>query len=160
MLSDSFKVQEEDDIVYRVECRMVKKGAVQVNIGANPATGDGEGCDETAEPVEDGSYEAIDVVDCCRLENTFFDKKGYMGHIKEYMKTVKTHLAEKNPDRVPVFEKAAASYVKKILESFSKYDFYTGESMDPEAMVVLYETNDDGKSYMIYWKDGLRAEKY
>lgn len=159
MLSDSFKAQEEDDIVYRVECKMIKKGAVQVDIGANPATGDGEGDEDAAEPVEDGTYEVIDVVDCFRLENTVFDKKGYMAHIKEYMRAVKANLAEKNPDRVPVFEKAAAAYVKKVLENFSQYDFYTGENMNPEAMVVLYEEKD-GKTYMIYWKDGLRAEKY
>lgn len=160
MLSDSFRAQEEDDIVYRVECKMIKKGAVQVDIGANPTTGEGEGDEDAGEPVEDGSYEVIDVVDCFRLENTVFDKKGYMAHIKEYMKAVKAHLADKNPDRIPVFEKAAATYVKKILENFSKYDFYTGENMNPEAMVVLYETSADGKTFMIYWKDGLRAEKY
>lgn len=162
MLSDSFKVEEVDDIIYRVECKMVKKGAVQVDIGANPATGDGEGCDDeaVAEAVDDGSYEVIDVVDCCRLEPTGYDKKSYMGHIKEYMKNIKKRLEESNPGRLPIFEKGAATYVKKVLENFSKYDFYTGENMDPEAMTVLYETTDDGKSYMLFWKDGLKAQKY
>lgn len=102
----------------------------------------------------------IDVVDACRLETTVFDKKGYMAHIKEYMKAVKGHLQAKKPERVPIFEKAAATYVKKILESFSKYGFFTGENMNPEGMTVLYEEADDGKTYMIYWKDGLKAEKY
>lgn len=139
---------------------MIKKGPVQVNIGANPATGGGEGCDEADEGVDDCSYDVIDIVDCCGLENTTFDKKSYMAHIKEYMKAVKAYLADKKPERIPAFEKGAATYVKKILENFSKYDFYTGENMNPEAMTVLYETNDDGKSYMIYWKDGLRGEKY
>ena len=162
MLSDSFRVIEEDDIVYRVECKMVRKGAVQVDIGANPSTGEGEAGEE-AEPeaqVDDGSYEVIDVVDCCRLEPTNYDKKGYITHIKEYMKAVKERLKDRNPDRVPIFEKAAATYVKKIVENFSKFDFYVGENMDPEAMTVLYETCEDGKTFMIYWKDGLRAEKY
>lgn len=157
LLSDCFKIQEEDDIVYRVECKMIKRGPPQLNIGANPTT---EGADEdAAEPVEDGTYEVIDVVDCCRLEGTGFDKTSYMAHIRDYMKAVKAHLVEKNPGRVPAFEKAAAAYVKKIRDNFDKYDFYTGESVDPEAMVVLYETGDDGKTSLIYWKDGLRAEK-
>lgn len=141
---------------------MIKKGAVQVDIGANPATGDGEGCDDdaAAEPVDDGSYEVIDVVDCCRLEPTSFDKKSYMTHIKEYMKAIKKRLEESNPARVAVFEKGAATYVKKVLENFDKYEFYTGENMDPEAMTVLYETAADGKTYMIFWKDGVKAQKY
>lgn len=163
MLSDSFKIVEEDDVMLRVECRMIKKGAVQVDIGANPAQG-GEGCeadeDAVTEAVDDGSYEVIDVVDCCRLEPTGFDKKSYMLHLKDYMKAVKAKLLEKNPERVPIFEKAAQTYAKKILENFSKYDFYMGENMDAEAMSVLYEENADGKTYMLYWKDGLHAQKY
>lgn len=159
LLSDSFKIQEEDDVVYRVECHNIKKGAIQVNIGANPATGEGEGCDEAEEAVEDGSYEVIDVVDACRLESTVFDKKSYMAHIKDYMKAIKAHLQAKKPDRVPIFEKAAAAYVKKILENFSQYTFYTGENMNPEGMAVLYE-EVDGKAFMTFWKDGLKAEKY
>lgn len=161
MLSDAFKVEELDDIVLRVECHMVKKGAVQVDIGANPATGEGEaGAEDAGEAVEDGSYEVIDVVDSCRLEPTSFDKKSYMTHIKEYMKAIKKRLEESNPSRVPIFEKGAATYVKKVLENFDKYDFYTGENMDPEAMTVLYETTADDKTYMIFWKDGLKAQKY
>lgn len=158
LLSDSFKVKEEDDVIYRVECRLVKKGAVQVDIGANPVTGDGEEAPEEA--VEDLSYEVIDVVDCCRLETTAFDKKSYMAHIKDYMKAIKANLEDRNPSRVPIFEKAAVTYVKKVLENFSKYGFFTGESSNPEAMTVLYEEADDGKTFLLYWKDGLRAEKY
>lgn len=139
---------------------MIKKGAIQVDIGANPTTGGGEGGDEPEEAVDDSSYEVIDVVDACRLEMTNFDKKSYMLHIKDYMKAIKAHLEKKKPERVPVFEKAAAQYVKKILENFGKYGFYTGENMNPEGMTILYEENADGKSYMIYWKDGLKAEKY
>lgn len=139
---------------------MVKKGGkVEVNIGGNPSTEEGQD-GEDGGPVDDATYEVIDVVDCCRLENTPFDKKSYMSHIKEYMKRIKTHLAETKPERVPHFEKTAVEYVKKIVANFSNYDFYVGEDMDPEGMCVLQETTDDGKIYMIYWKDGLKANKY
>jgi hypothetical protein len=158
LLSDSFIVKEVDDVVYRVECRLVKKGNVEIDIGANPATGEGE--EPAEEAVEDGSYEVIDVVDALRLESTAYDKKSYMAHIKEYMKAIKNYLQENKPDRVAAFEKGAVAYVKKVLENFSKYGFFTGESCDPEAMTVLYEEADDGKTYMIYWKDGLKAQKY
>lgn len=83
-----------------------------------------------------------------------------MLHIKDYMKSVKKRLQEKNPERVAIFEANAVTYVKKVLANFDAYDFYTGESMDPEAMVMLYEAAADGKEYMIFWKDGLNAVKY
>jgi hypothetical protein len=53
------------------------------------------------------------------------------------MKAVKTKLAETNPDRVAAFEKGAQAFAKKVVSNFSDYEFYTGESMDPEGMVAL-----------------------
>lgn len=45
------------------------------------------------------------------------------------MKAVKAHLQTTNPDRVPVFEKKAAEFAKKVVTNFKDYEFYTGESM-------------------------------
>jgi len=45
------------------------------------------------------------------------------------MKAVKAHLQSTNPDRVPVFEKKAAEFAKKVVGNFKDYEFYTGESM-------------------------------
>lgn len=83
-----------------------------------------------------------------------------MAYIKEYMKAIQAYLQSKKPERLPIFEKGAAGYVKKVLGNFSNYGFFTGENMNPEGMTVLYEEAADGKTYMIYWKDGLKAEKY
>jgi len=157
LLSDSFSKTEIEDVVYEVNCKMVVKGVVQINTGAN-ASAEGEdgeeGCDDQAETVND-------VVDSFRLEQTSFDKKSYLMCIKAYMKAIKAKLEESNPSRVPIFEKGAQAYVKKILEKFDDYEFYTGDSMDPEAMVVPLGYREDGMTpYLIYWKDGLRAEKY
>lgn len=156
-MSDSYAKKEIDDVVYEVDCKMVTKGAVQVNIGAN-ASAEGEDDDGG---VDDSSYQVIDVVDSFRLEQTSFDKKGFLTCIKAYMKAIKAKLEEKNPDRIAIFEKGAQTYVKKILENFGDYDFYTGDSMDPEAMVLPLGYREDGTTpYLVYWKDGLRAEKY
>jgi len=38
-----------------------------------------------------------------------------MTYLKGYMKAVKAHLAETNPDRVAAFEKGAATYAKKCV---------------------------------------------
>jgi hypothetical protein len=53
------------------------------------------------------------------------------------MKAVKAHLQEKNPERVPIFEKKAQEFAKKIVGNFKDYEFYVGESMNPEGMVAL-----------------------
>jgi hypothetical protein len=53
-----------------------------------------------------------------------------------YMKTVKTKLKEKGAaeEEITAFEKGAATYAKKIVGNFKDYDFYVGESMDPDGM--------------------------
>lgn len=100
------------------------------------------------------------VVYSFRLQETSFDKKSFMTYIKGYMKKVKGLLAESAPDRVPVFEKAAQGFVKKLLENFKDYEFFVGESMDPEAMVALLNYREDGVTpYLTFFKDGLKEEK-
>lgn len=56
--------------------------------------------------------------------------------ILAYMKKVKEALKEKGADDevVTAFEKGAQAYAKKIVTNFKDYDFYIGESMDPDGM--------------------------
>jgi len=58
------------------------------------------------------------------------------------MKAVKTQLAETNPERVPAFEKGAQVLAKQIVGNFKDYEFYVGESMNPEGMVALLVSGD------------------
>jgi hypothetical protein len=53
------------------------------------------------------------------------------------MKAVKAKLQETNPDRVAAFEKNAQTFAKTIVTNFKDYEFYVGESMNPEGMVAL-----------------------
>lgn len=53
------------------------------------------------------------------------------------MKAVKTKLQEagKSAEEIKAFETGASSYVKNtLIPNFKDYEFYTGESMDPDAM--------------------------
>lgn len=56
-----------------------------------------------------------------------------------YMKTVKEKLKEggASEEEITKFEKGAAAYAKKIVGGFKDYDFYVGESMDPDGMYVF-----------------------
>jgi len=133
---------------------MVTVGGDNVDIGANPSA---EGGDEGA---EDGAETVNNVVYSFRLQQTQFDKKSFLTYIKGYMKKVKAHLQENSPEEVETFEKGAQSYVKKVIGSFNDWDFYTGESMDPDGMLILLNYREDGTTpYVAIWKHGVSEEK-
>lgn len=57
------------------------------------------------------------------------------------MKALKAKLPE---DQQADFEKKAGAYAKKIVANFKDYEFYIGESMDPDGMVALLNYREDG----------------
>lgn len=78
------------------------------------------------------------------------------------MKAVKAKLQEagKSEDEVKDFETKAQGFAKKVIGSFKDWEFYTGETMDPDGMVVLLNYREDGTTpYVVVWKHGLKEEK-
>ncbi|KAL2706897.1 hypothetical protein KLU848_4501 [Kluyveromyces marxianus] len=154
LLSDAYDLKEVDGVIYEADCDMIKVGGDNIDIGANPSAEDGD------EDLEDGTEMVNNIVHTFRLQQTSFDKKSFLTYIKGYMKQIKAKLQESNPDEVPVFEKGAQAYVKKIIGSFKDWEFFTGESMDPDGMLVLLNYREDGTTpYVALWKHGLKAEK-
>jgi hypothetical protein len=155
MISDAYGIKEVDGAVFECDAQMITiKPGADVDIGANPSA------EEQDEQMEDGAVSTNNVVYSFRLQETSFDKKSYMTYIKGYMKKVKAYLAEHNPDAVGDFEKGATAYVKKVIANFKDYEFFTGESMDPDGMIVLLNYREDGTTpYMIFWKHGMKEEK-
>lgn len=53
-----------------------------------------------------------------------------------YMKAVKKHLQDtgKSEEEVKDFETKAQAFAKKIIANFKDWEFYTGESMNPDGM--------------------------
>jgi len=131
----------------------VKPGA-DVDIGGNPSA------EEAEEALEEGATQVNNVAHSFRLQPTSFDKKSFLTYLKGYMKAVKAKLADSNPGRVDAFEKGAQAYAKKIVANFKDYEFYTGESMNPDGMVALLNYRADGTTpYFTFWKDGLKEVK-
>ncbi|CCE90806.1 Tma19p TDEL_0B06770 [Torulaspora delbrueckii] len=154
LLSDAYDLKEVDGVIYEADCAMVKVGGDNIDIGANPSAEDG------GDDVEDGSEVVNNVVHSFRLQQTAFDKKSFLGYIKGYMKAVKAKLQESNPDAIPTFEKGAQAYVKKVIGSFKDWEFFTGESMDPDAMVIMLNYREDGVTpFVAIWKHGVDEEK-
>ena len=106
----------------------------------------GSSAEETNEALEDGDVQINNIVNSFRLTQTSFVKKSFMVYIKVrrrwhdgpygilahtlsrqqgYMKAIKAHLQETNPDRVSAFESGAQTWVKKVLGNFKDYEFYT-----------------------------------
>jgi len=152
LFSDAFPVKEVDNIVYEVDCQMiVVKAGADIDIGANPSAEDQE------EALEDGAAQVNNVIHSFRLQSTSFDKKSYLTYLKAYMKAVKEKL---DPANVAAFEKGAAAYAKKIVANFKDFEFYTGESMNPDGMVALLNYREDGVTpYFTFWKDGAKQVK-
>lgn len=128
----------------------VKAGA-DVDIGGNPSA------EDAAEDLEEGSTTVNNVVHSFRLQQTSFTKKDFLAYLKGYMKAVKSKLPA---ERVPIFEKNAAAFAKKVIGNFKDYDFYTGANMNPDGMIALLNYREGGViPYFTFWKDGLKVQK-
>ena len=119
-----------------------------------------EGADEGGADGDVATH-GINVILSHRLVETGFNKKSYQTYLKGYMKAIKAKLEETNPSRVDTFVKGAQAMAKMILGKFDQYQFYTGESMNPEGMAILLNYREDGVTpYFIFMKDGLLEEKF
>ncbi|KDE05825.1 translationally-controlled tumor protein [Microbotryum lychnidis-dioicae p1A1 Lamole] len=154
MVSDAYDLKEVDGVAYEADCAVITLRAGQIDIGANASA------EEAEEDLQEGDSQVNNIVNSFRLTATSFDKKSYMTYLKGYMKAIKAHLQATNPDRIPEFEKGAAVLAKKVLGNFKDYEFYTGESMNPDGMIALLNYREDGTTpYFIFWKDGLKEVK-
>ena len=96
--------------------------------------------------MEDGGKTVIDVIDNFRLNflgdeesgtRAFGTKKDFQGQFKNYLKKVVAKLKDSGKDEAEIknFQQGVQKYyTEKIAPNFKDFDFYTGESMDPEGM--------------------------
>jgi len=157
IISDSYNLKEVDGIVYEADCKKINIGGESFDVGGNPSAEGGE-----EEGVDDASQTVLDVAHSFRLQETSFDKKSYLSHLKTYMKKVKEGLKEKGtPDaEITAFEKGAQGFAKKLIANFKDYEFLIGESMDPDGMVILLNYREDGVTpFVTVWKHGLTEMK-
>ncbi|KAH6687366.1 translationally-controlled tumor protein [Plectosphaerella plurivora] len=157
IISDSFDLKDIDGVVFEADCAMIEEGAVAVNTGANASA------EEAEEALEDETRKVNNIVSSFRLQSTSFDKKGYLSYLKGYLKAVKGAMQEAgaDADAITKFEKGAQTYVKeKLLPNFKDFEFFTGESMNPDGMIVLMNYREDGVTpFIIAWQAGLKGMK-
>ncbi|MCJ1359714.1 MAG: hypothetical protein MMC33_009716 [Icmadophila ericetorum] len=166
IISDTWEMKEIDDVVYEIDCKKVTKGGVDVDIGANPSA------EEADEGLDEDKKQVIDVVDAFRLNflgdeasgtRLFGDKKAYFGQLKAYLKKVVEKMKEQGADEAAIkkFQTSVSNYYTKTIgPNFKDYDFYVGESMDTDGMVVLLNYREDGITpFVTIWKHGLSQMK-
>ncbi|KAI4889463.1 hypothetical protein NFI96_011634 [Prochilodus magdalenae] len=158
MFSDIYKIKEsENGMMIEVEGKMISRTEGEIDdalIGGNASAEVlDEGCDSA-------TVSGVDIVLNHKLQETSYDKKSYTAYIKDYMKAVKAKLQETSPDRVEAFMGNAPAEVKKILGNIKNFQFFTGESMNPDGTIGLLDFREDGVTpYMLFFKDGLEIEK-
>ncbi|KAK7409499.1 hypothetical protein QQX98_008349 [Neonectria punicea] len=157
LLSDSYDLKFNGAVI-EADCAMIVEGEVEINIGANASA---EETEETG-----GNNEVMkvnNIVHSFRLQSTNFDKKSYKLYIKGYLKRVRAKLVENGAteEAIKTFEKETGEfYTQTLIPDFAKYEFFTGESMDPDGMVVLLNYRPDNVTpYVIIWKHGVEAMK-
>ncbi|KAK4948295.1 hypothetical protein LTR10_012829 [Elasticomyces elasticus] len=156
LISDSYDMELKDNVMYEINCTKITIGTDNIDIGANASA------EEAEEGTEDSAQQVIDIVYSFRLNETSFDKKSYLGHLKQYMKKVKETMKANgaSDESVQEFEKGAQGKAKEIVANFKDYEFLIGESMDPDGMVVLLNYREDGTTpFVSIWKHGLKEMK-
>ena len=76
IISDSYNLKEIDGVAYEADCKKISIGGESFDVGGNPSA------EEADEGLEDGVETVIDVVHSFRLNETSFDKKSYLTHLK------------------------------------------------------------------------------
>lgn len=156
LFSDTFPIELVNGVVYKVKGKL-RTDTFDIDskaIGGN-ASAEGQGDEEGAEAT---SKQGIDVVMNARLVEYTISKKDYMTHIKGYMAEVKKYLSEDKPSEVEIFQKNVQEFIKGVIGDFKEYQFFCGESMQPEGMLVLVKW-DEETPYLYFFKHGLDEEK-
>merc|ERR1711893_305562 len=123
----------------------------------------GADADEGADAA--GSVSGIDIVLNHRLTETGFgSKKDYMVYLKDYMKKVIKYLEDNGREgEVATFKTNINKVMAELLKKFKDLQFFTGESMDAEAMILILdykEVDGEERPILMAFKHGISEEKY
>ncbi|XP_077584235.1 translationally-controlled tumor protein homolog [Stigmatopora nigra] len=154
MFSDVYPIKETPTF-YEVDGKYISESQDIDDslIGGNASA------EDRGESNEASIQSGVNIILCHKLQETSFDKKGYVAYVKDYLKAIKAKLLETHPERVDQFMADANIEVKKLLPSFKDFKFYTGESMNVDGMVGILDYREDDTPFMRFFKHGVVAEK-
>jgi len=159
LFSDTYKMSCIQDCLYEVvgKYETRKEGEVVLE-GSNASA------EEADEGTDEGTTSGVDIVLNHRLTETGFgSKKDFTTYLKDYMKKVVKYLEDNGRSgEVEAFKKNISGVMKELLGKFKELQFFTGESMDPDAMICMMEykdVNGEERPVLMFFKHGLEEEK-
>jgi len=159
LFSDTYKVTLVNNCVYEVVGKYETRTDGEVVLEGSNAS-----AEEADEGTDASSTSGIDIVLNHRLcETGFGTKKDFTGYLKDYMKRVVKYLEENDKaGEVDEFKKNISEAMKGLLGKFKELQFFTGESMDADAMIAMCEykeVNGEERPVLMFFKHGLEEEK-
>merc|ERR1712222_311346 len=156
LFSDTYPIKLVEDCIYEVTGKHETRTEGEIQLAGSNASAEGADADEGADAA--GSVSGIDIVLNHRLTETGFGSK------KDYMKKVVKYLEENDrAGEVDTFKKNINGVMKDLLGKFKDLSFYTGESMDADAMILILdyrEVDGEEKPVFLAFKHGISEEKY
>lgn len=169
MLSDALQPTEIDGGILSVESTRIVVGGGAIDIGCGNEFGGVE------EEVDDSQETVLNVVSNHDLKSITLTKKEFKAIMKMYWKNLKEKI-EKDIEEAPEYEKDAhkakfksfknnfaklKEFVKDtIVANFDEFEFYTGESMNPEGLIIPARYVGEALTpTFFYFADGLVEEK-
>jgi len=159
LFSDTYPMKLVDDCIYEVYGKHITRTEGDIQL---------EGSNASAEEADEGNDSAtvsgVDLVLNHRLVETGFgSKKDYTVYLKDYMKKVVTYLEENGRnEEVAEFKKNINGVMKELLGKFKDLQFFTGENMDADAMILIMDYKEyqgEERPCIMAFKHGLLEEK-
>merc|ERR1711936_325583 len=160
LFSDTYPIKLVEDCIYEVTGKHETRTEGEIQLAGSNASAEGADADEGADAA--GSVSGIDIVLNHRLTETGFgSKKDYMVYLKDYMKKVVKYLEDNDrAGEVETFKKNINGVMKDLLGKFKDLSFYTGESMDADAMILILDYREvDGEEKPIFWRSSTEFRK-
>jgi len=161
LFSDTYPLTLVDDCIWEVVGKHEVRSEGEIQLAGSNASAEGADADEG---VDANSVSGVDLVLNHRLVETGFgSKKDYTVYLKDYMKKVVKYLEENGKgDQVDSFKTNISKVMKELLGKFKDLQFFTGESMDPDAMIMVIDYKEykgEERPHLIAFKHGLEEEK-
>merc|ERR1711953_327860 len=141
-----------DNCMYEVYGKHITRSQDDIQLEGSNAS-----AEEADEGTEGSSESGVDLVLNHRLVETGF------GSLKDYMKKVVKYLEDNNrAGEVDEFKKNVNGVMKELLGKFKDLQFFTGESMEAEAMILIMDYKDyegEERPVIMAFKHGLEEEK-
>jgi len=161
LFTDTYPIESAGGL-YKIRGKHVTRteGFDDSKLGANPSA------EEQNETAEASSTSGINVILDNRLVSTIFpDKKSFTAYFKTLVKTMEEHKKSQKADfDVAAWRADVQNTFKNILTNFKDYEFFLGESCNPDGNVALVRWEEppgetDEVPYVYFFADGVKEEK-